>query len=924
MPSGYDWTDDRDYILDEMESFTHRTVNRDGKTVVEPWYFMMSVLMDSYGLNENEVRKLAEDNGYIVLLLPKVGSFDGGPAIADSNVDLDKVRKSIEDFVADELLEVPEIDIKVVTKKPTAKVSSDEAEQEDAVEGMERDFHMPAINARAVGRDELSEVSSHLDHIGLRSRIDGYDITAESVSGGHDEESFMSVADRVNTILEAFEANTGCPADMRAGLTADGHIKCNIKIGEGVSNTLRLFHGSQSKDLKFKPDYPLYLTDDKDFARQFADGYAFGNHLLDTDYPTVYEFEVTLNNPYEIKDEDEYERLMDITNYEQAVPELSAKGHDGMVYRAEGEPTYYMLFDPERQARLISKEPTETCRNMHDDLDEDIEKHDELNPALFDGNELKPDVIDAIKNIANTFVDELAEDGIALVVKDIILVGSNVSYNYTKDSDLDIHLIVDSKALDCPREIVDKLYGAYRSIFNKNYDITIKGIPAEIYVELDEMGSAKSNGVYSIENGWVKEPVQQDIPDLDSDAFDSMFSEWEDKYLELMDREDATSDDVRGFIEDIYDLRKNGIAEDGEYSIGNLVFKEFRNLGYLDGLKDWRKELKGKELSLEALNNGLRESLKANTPYMLRNDGRLLGCGSVHPYVRLYQEHGFEKSMKDLEDHPTFLDWFKENTLNDRTAELVDIAKSGKLDERGFNELNDLTNQEFCRVRTSNIKYAYGGDNGEIYFRISSNRFNWFDLIWKVVAENSDSIKFVTIVRDKPIVGNRQDYYRFGDKVSQHLPVDEFLTLKGNPVVEEIDHKDGPSRDTRYKELYDSLETGGTFELPSLDKSDRRNVYIIPKESENWDDGKPDEETFAKAFDRLYNKYAHDKSEDYVIGTYHSDESGRYSLDISFILDASDFTKAVGKIADDQEAIGYLDAKGGYSSLTNPKYKKKQ
>ena len=34
---------------------------------------------------------------------------------------------------------------------------------------------------------------------------------------------------------------------------------------------------------------------------------------------------------------------------------------------------------------------------------------------------------------------------------------------------------------------------------------------------------------------------------------------------------------------------------------------------------------------------------------------------------------------------------------------------------------NDV-NQEFCRVRTSNLKI--GGDSNEIYFRISSNGFN--------------------------------------------------------------------------------------------------------------------------------------------------------------------------------------------------------
>lgn len=176
---------------------------------------------------------------------------------------------------------------------------------------------------------------------------------------------------------------------------------------------------------------------------------------------------------------------------------------------------------------------------LHDalavDIEEDVEKHDELNQKLFDGDELRQDVKDKVVEIANAFVDELKADGIKFNLKDIVLIGSNVNYNYTKDSDLDIHLIADSEGLECPDELYPLLYSAYRSIFNKNYEIKIKGIPAEIYVEMDEPQGV-SNGIYSIENGWVKKPVQTDIPDIDREKLDDELSKWEDKYFELRDR----------------------------------------------------------------------------------------------------------------------------------------------------------------------------------------------------------------------------------------------------------------------------------------------------------------------------------------------------------------------------------------------------
>lgn len=72
-------------------------------------------------------------------------------------------------------------------------------------------------------------------------------------------------------------------------------------------------------------------------------------------------------------------------------------------------------------------------------------------------------------------------------------------------------------------------------------------------------------------------------------------------YFEDLNNKTLTSTQIENFIEDLYDLRKESIAAEGEYGLGNLIFKEFRNLGYLDNLKDLRKELKGKELSLESL-----------------------------------------------------------------------------------------------------------------------------------------------------------------------------------------------------------------------------------------------------------------------------------------------------------------------------------
>lgn len=240
------------------------------------------------------------------------------------------------------------------------------------------------------------------------------------------------------------------------------------------------------------------------------------------------------------------------------------------------------------------------------DLNENIEIHDNLNPKLFKDDKLLPEVKKALLKIAYNFTEGLEDDEINFNISDIKFLGSNASYNYTENSDIDLHIVMETESLHCPDNLYPLLYSAYRSIWNKNHDVNIKGIPVEIFVETDDteqlsearqQTAVKSNGIYSVlQDKWIKKPTKQSIPELDKPAFDELFDEWYDKYEAV--KKERTEESIANFIEDLYDLRKTSIAEDGEYGIGNLVFKEFRNLGYLDYLKDEKNNIIDKELTL--------------------------------------------------------------------------------------------------------------------------------------------------------------------------------------------------------------------------------------------------------------------------------------------------------------------------------------
>lgn len=313
-----------------------------------------------------------------------------------------------------------------------------------------------------------------------------------------------------------------------------------------------------------------------------------------------------------------------------------------------------------------------------DKLIEAIEKHDTLNTKLFTKEAiLRETVRKKMLEIVNAFLDDLKEQKIDIKVKDILLIGSNASYNYTKDSDIDLHILADTKATKYSQEIAEALYSAYRSLFNKTLDIQIYDIPLEIFVETDDTPRI-SNGVYSVKKDkWIKKPVHEEIPEYDKAALDKLVAEWETKYLKLVDKikadklEDETQ--VIKLLEAIYDkLRKTGIAK-SEYAIENLAFKELRNKGYLDELKKYKNELMSKRLSLtERMSNRKRQEAIAKITSIVHTQPIIQDNGLF--YVYNMKESDAQFAVKQLK------------TLTDM-IEYVSINESGKYD---FNNINHL------------------------------------------------------------------------------------------------------------------------------------------------------------------------------------------------------------------------------------------
>ena len=69
-----------------------------------------------------------------------------------------------------------------------------------------------------------------------------------------------------------------------------------------------------------------------------------------------------------------------------------------------------------------------------------VKFNDKLNPRLWSGNKMRPEVREKLLAIAADFKESLGLSD--LDVKDITVSGSNAGFTYTPHSDIDLHLVV--------------------------------------------------------------------------------------------------------------------------------------------------------------------------------------------------------------------------------------------------------------------------------------------------------------------------------------------------------------------------------------------------------------------------------------------------------------------------------------------------
>ena len=249
---------------------------------------------------------------------------------------------------------------------------------------------------------------------------------------------------------------------------------------------------------------------------------------------------------------------------------------------------------------LNEKEVTKTNRKI--DLS-GFQIKDELNPKIWDEDQkMKPEVKKTLLKIADDYFESLDISGVD--IEDVTMTGSLANYNWSKYSDVDLHIVVDYKDIPVDEDLVQDFLKSKSSAWNKEHDVKIYGYDVELYVQ-DINEPHHSTGVYSIlNNEWKIKPENKKINFNDKSVKDKanmLMDRIEDLYDELIDSDyEEVIKGVDKLTDKIKKMRQSGLESGGEFSVENIVFKVLRRNGMLDRLYDIKTVAYDKEMTLES------------------------------------------------------------------------------------------------------------------------------------------------------------------------------------------------------------------------------------------------------------------------------------------------------------------------------------
>jgi hypothetical protein len=220
---------------------------------------------------------------------------------------------------------------------------------------------------------------------------------------------------------------------------------------------------------------------------------------------------------------------------------------------------------------------------------------DQLNPMVWDGEEINPELRTKLLQIAHDFYEDLK---VSSPIEDIQLTGSLANYNWTKYSDFDVHVIMDLSKINDDVELVKIAMEGLKTVWNQRHPVNIGGYDVELYAQ-DVNQLHLASGLYSLLKGeWLRKPEYRQ-PSVDPKDVQLKSDYYIYAIKQMMEEiREAGPEEARDIMERASVLKKKiSRSRDeqlahkgGEFSVENLVFKRLRNEGWIGKLIDLKSQ----------------------------------------------------------------------------------------------------------------------------------------------------------------------------------------------------------------------------------------------------------------------------------------------------------------------------------------------
>lgn len=232
-----------------------------------------------------------------------------------------------------------------------------------------------------------------------------------------------------------------------------------------------------------------------------------------------------------------------------------------------------------------------------------------LEPQIWQNEKLNTTVKTKLLKIATDFYNGLKLPS-EVKMKDVIFTGSLANFNWSKFSDVDLHVVLDFSQLEGGDQFKEDFFYSQKALWNQEHDITIFDYPVEIYAQ-DIKAKLVASAVYSIKfDKWILKPehenfkVNKKVIKNKAEMFIERLRDIRDDYKakdfqSVVDKVQALKDKIKKY-------RTAGLDKGGEFSIENLVFKVLRRTPFMDILDSYKAKSYDTLMSVEEV---LKESI---------------------------------------------------------------------------------------------------------------------------------------------------------------------------------------------------------------------------------------------------------------------------------------------------------------------------